>query len=305
MMNPFERRKNVVFYARASTKKQETSTEDQIRTMDLWLETVNRDESLELIATCEDKDVSGFFIPFDDRPKGKIINEMISRGEIDVLVVFSVDRIARNTEIGLRKFREFRESGVRIVALKENYDSSTSSDEFLLSIFLALAQKERDNTSFRNINKAKIIKQEIAKNGFFITKDGKKIENMGTPLRGEEAVREAVKARKLGFDMWALHNSKMIVMAIRSCVFENQKRASLHEIADRLKLDGRKNISGKDGKSLEWNYLSVRKVLERLKKMGCYSDEMNSVYAVKGMTLDEMMDALGIEKKKKELLGED
>ena len=67
----------------------------------------------------------------------------------DTVVVESISRIARNTRDLLSIVSELTEKGVEFVSLKENIDTTTPQGRFMLTVFGALAELERENILVR------------------------------------------------------------------------------------------------------------------------------------------------------------
>ena len=88
---------------------------------------------------------------FIDKASGKntdrrAFKDMMSfvRSE-DVVIVESISRIARNTRDLLSIVSELSEKGVEFVSLKESIDTATPQGRFMLTVFGALAELEREN----------------------------------------------------------------------------------------------------------------------------------------------------------------
>lgn len=64
--------------------------------------------------------------------------------EGDVVVVESISRIARNTKDLLEIVERLRQKGVDFTSRKESIDTNTPSGQFMLTIFGAMAQLERE-----------------------------------------------------------------------------------------------------------------------------------------------------------------
>ena len=78
----------------------------------------------------------------------------------DTVVVESVSRIARNTRDLLSIVSELTEKGVEFVSLKENIDTTTPQGRFMLTVFGALAELERENILERQREGIEIAKSE-------------------------------------------------------------------------------------------------------------------------------------------------
>lgn len=78
----------------------------------------------------------------------------------DTAVVESISRIARNTRDLLSIVSELTEKGVEFVSLKENIDTTTPQGRFMLTVFGALAELERENILERQREGIEIAKSE-------------------------------------------------------------------------------------------------------------------------------------------------
>lgn len=67
----------------------------------------------------------------------------------ETLIVWRLDRLARNMEDLYRRLRDIREAGGKLKSLQEDFDFSTSTGEFVLGILGLVAQLERQLTSHR------------------------------------------------------------------------------------------------------------------------------------------------------------
>ena len=78
----------------------------------------------------------------------------------DTVVVESSSRMARNTRDLLSIVSELTEKGVEFVSLKENIDTTTPQGRFMLTVFGALAELERENILERQREGIEIAKSE-------------------------------------------------------------------------------------------------------------------------------------------------
>lgn len=79
-----------------------------------------------------------------DRPKLKEMLAYVREG--DIVYIESISRLARNTRDFLNLVDYLQNKQVELVSLKENIDTSTPTGKFMLSVFSALYQLERENT---------------------------------------------------------------------------------------------------------------------------------------------------------------
>ncbi len=93
-----------------------------------------------------------------DRPV--LINMMAALKNGDKLIVESISRFARNTKDLINLVEQLNSKGVIFVSLKEAIDTTTPTGMFMLTIFGAVAQLERDYIKDRQMEGIAIAKQE-------------------------------------------------------------------------------------------------------------------------------------------------
>lgn len=110
-------------------------------------------KDFEIVATLSDS-VSGTKNETERAGLAELL-ALAAKGEIDCLIVSSLDRLGRNTRLVLSLVEKLENNHVDLISCKESLDTSTPSGQFVLTIFAALGQLERDNivertTSGRN-----------------------------------------------------------------------------------------------------------------------------------------------------------
>lgn len=93
-----------------------------------------------------------------DRAAFKEMMSFVRSG--DMVIVESISRIARNTRDLLSIVSELTEKGVEFISLKENIDTTTPQGRFMLTVFAALAELERENILERQREGIEIAKSE-------------------------------------------------------------------------------------------------------------------------------------------------
>lgn len=82
-----------------------------------------------------------------NRPEFKKMMEWVREG--DTVYIESISRLARNTQDFLNIVEQLNEKNVSLVSLKETIDTSTPQGKFMLTVFAALSQLERDTIKQR------------------------------------------------------------------------------------------------------------------------------------------------------------
>lgn len=92
-----------------------------------------------------------------DRPQLKAMLDYVREG--DIVVVSDFSRLARSTRDMLQIVQELTEKGVGLISLKENVDTDTPQGRFMLTVFAALAELERETILQRQREGIAIAKQ--------------------------------------------------------------------------------------------------------------------------------------------------
>ena len=93
-----------------------------------------------------------------DRPQLKKMMEYVRRG--DTVIVESISRFARNTRDLLNLMEQLSAKGVEFVSKKEAIDTTTPTGKFMLTVFGAVAELEREYILQRQREGIEIAKQQ-------------------------------------------------------------------------------------------------------------------------------------------------
>lgn len=136
-------KKKVCAYVRVSTDsiEQEDSLENQTTYFKGFI-TTNPD--WEFVGIYSDQGISGFK---ESRPGFQKMIDDARAGKIDLIVVKSVSRFARNTETVLKFSRELKSIGVGIFFQLQNINTLSGAGELMLTVLAAFAQAESEGAS--------------------------------------------------------------------------------------------------------------------------------------------------------------
>lgn len=93
-----------------------------------------------------------------DRPQLQKMMEYVRRG--DTVIVESISRFARNTRDLLELIEQLTAKGVEFISKKEAIDTSTPTGKFMLTVFGAVAELEREYILQRQREGIEIAKQQ-------------------------------------------------------------------------------------------------------------------------------------------------
>ena len=136
--------KRVAAYCRVSTKQEEqlNSYETQVR---YYTDRINREPGWKMAGIYADKGITGTSMKKRDE-FNKLIRQC-KRGKVDMIIVKSISRFARNTLDCIKITRMLRELKVDVYFEEQNLHSIDPSSEFYISIYGSIAQSESENIS--------------------------------------------------------------------------------------------------------------------------------------------------------------
>lgn len=134
----------VAAYARVSTDSAEQleSYQSQVK---YYTELINSNPEWQFVGVYADEAITGTQTAKRD-DFNRMINDCVN-GEIDLIIVKSISRFARNTVDTLTYVRSLKEKGVAVMFEEENINTLTMDGELLLTILSSVAQQEVQNIS--------------------------------------------------------------------------------------------------------------------------------------------------------------
>jgi DNA invertase Pin-like site-specific DNA recombinase len=131
-----------VYYARCSTEEQniarQTKLADELKVDKIYIEKVSGKNA--------------------DRKKLKEMLSFVREG--DTVICSDISRIARNTKDLLNIVEELQKKNVEFISIKEHIDTTTPQGKFMLTIFGAMAELERETILQRQREGIEIAKAE-------------------------------------------------------------------------------------------------------------------------------------------------
>lgn len=173
-------------FERVSTEEQAKfgySIKSQIEALEEYC----KNNNIKIVDHYTDEGVSGGK-PYQKRPEMKRLLEDVQAGKIDIILFTRLDRWFRNVKEYFKVQDILDDHKVEWKAIWEDYDTTTSNGRMAITIFLAIAQAEREKTAERI--KAVFESKRKNKEAFF----GKNATPFGyIEQRDEEGVMRLVK----------------------------------------------------------------------------------------------------------------
>ena len=137
------KRLKVCAYVRVSTDSDEQ--EDSLDNQTAYFRNfITANPSWEFVGIYADQGISGFK---ESRPQFQRMIADAKAGKIDLIIVKSVSRFARNTETVLKFSRELKSIGVGIFFQLQNINTLSGAGELMLTVIAAFAQAESEGAS--------------------------------------------------------------------------------------------------------------------------------------------------------------
>jgi DNA invertase Pin-like site-specific DNA recombinase len=128
--------KNVVLYARVSTRNNGQNPETQLIPMREYAQ----HRCLTIVKEYVDHGVSG---AKEKRPRLDELMTAARKGQFDGVIVWKFDRFARSTRHLVQALEEFQSLGIHFISLTESIDTSTPMGRMVFTVLGAVAELER------------------------------------------------------------------------------------------------------------------------------------------------------------------
>lgn len=113
-------------------------------------------------ATFEIFEDEGFSGGNTNRPAFQKMLKLIELKQLDIVICYKIDRIARNTLDFLNTLEKFKKNNVELISVSEGFDPNTQIGKMMLTLLASFAEMERSN-----------IQQRVSDNMLSIAKKGK------------------------------------------------------------------------------------------------------------------------------------
>ncbi len=191
----------VAAYARVSTDEAEQLNSYKTQ-CDYYTSYIQGKPEWEFVGLYADEGITGT-IAKRRREFQRLIRDSLD-GKIDLILVKSVSRFARNTVDSLQTVRKLRDKGVKIYFEKENIDSLDAKCDMILSIYSSLAEEESRSisTNIRWAHQKKVERGEVVLNfnniyGYQQDED----KNVTIKIQEAEVIREIYHKYLIGYSI--------------------------------------------------------------------------------------------------------
>ena len=138
LLPPLPKRKRVAAYARVSVEK-DAMLHSLAAQISYYKGLIQRKPEWEYAGAYADEGLTG---TKENRPEFQRLLADCRAGKIDMVIVKSISRLARNTVTMLATVRELKGLGIDVLFEKENIHSMSGDGELMLSILASFAQEE-------------------------------------------------------------------------------------------------------------------------------------------------------------------
>ena len=131
--------KHVAVYCRVSTDRQATRSQREA------LKEHVADHGFRAVKWYTDKATGANL----GRPAFERLQRAIFKGQVSAVIVWKLDRLARNLRDGVNVLADWCERGIRVVSISQQLDLSGSVGRIVAALLLGMAEMERENINER------------------------------------------------------------------------------------------------------------------------------------------------------------
>jgi DNA invertase Pin-like site-specific DNA recombinase len=183
--------KRVGIYTRVSTSDQTTANQE--RELRTWAERSGHT----VVEVYTDEGISGTK-GRDKRPAFDELLKAAVRREIDMIAVWSSDRLGRSLEHLIEVLTTIKDSGVALFIYTQAVDTTTPAGRALFQMLGVFAELERSLIVDRSNAGLARVKETLDRHGEYKTKKGKVIKRLGRPGANPKKLEEARELLKAG-----------------------------------------------------------------------------------------------------------
>lgn len=237
-LQSFCRRLRVAAYCRVSTKQEEQLNSYEVQKK-YYIDKINSNAEWELVGIFADKGITGTSV--NKRDEFNKMIKLCKRNKIDMIIVKSISRFARNTVDCLHYTRMLKQLGIDVYFEEQGIHSIKPDAEFYISIYGTIAQSESENIS-ANVKWGKL---QSAKEGKVVFS----YKNFLGYRKGDDGKPEIVS-----------EEAEIVKMIYERFLAGD----SLKTIAEKLQKERKSSPTGKS----EWSTTTIRSILSNEKYKG-------------------------------------
>lgn len=237
-LQSFCRRLRVAAYCRVSTKQEEQLNSYEVQKK-YYIDKINSNVEWELVGIFADKGITGTSV--NKRDEFNKMIKLCKRNKIDMIIVKSISRFARNTVDCLHYTRMLKQLGIDVYFEEQGIHSIKPDSEFYISIYGTIAQSESENIS-ANVKWGKL---QSAKEGKVVFS----YKNFLGYRKGDDGKPEIVS-----------EEAEIVKMIYERFLAGD----SLKTIAEKLQKERKSSPTGKS----EWSTTTIRSILSNEKYKG-------------------------------------
>ena len=134
----------VAAYCRVSTEQEEQQNSYQVQ-IAYYTDLINRKKEWSLVGIFADEGISG--TQTKKRTEFNRMIRMCKNKQIDLVIIKSISRFARNTVDCLEYVRQLKDLGIGVIFEKESINTLTMTSEFMIALYGSFAQAESESIS--------------------------------------------------------------------------------------------------------------------------------------------------------------